>query len=296
MTVRSKGHHEIPIWLLKNFCWDEGKTLWMGFKGTRDVKAVVVKDAFRRNDANTRIDYQSRGCGKPRRKKADLDEKILGYFDDKAAPVARRLIEFSREWRDSGSDALLLSQDDMEICKSIIVTQARRTRESQDRTFLGKDNSELFLNVSLRPAEQLKQPLPSRQELRQNPVVNRFFNDLSQNQRATFASANHPILAEKETEFLAPLGLSIAVIGATASEFIIGSHGVTIVETTQGSTTWLPLAPDVAISLADKPEVLSISTYPDKFVEQQNAAAFSGSARVAGRSKAAILELISTLD
>ena len=166
MTVRSKGHHEIPIWLLKNFCWDEGKTLWMGFKGTRDVKAVVVKDAFRRNDANSRIDYQSRGCGKPRRKKADLDEKILGYFDDKAAPVARRLIEFSREWRDSGSDALLLSQDDMEICKSIIVTQARRTRESQDRTFLGKDNSELFLNVSLRLAEQLKQPLPSRQELR----------------------------------------------------------------------------------------------------------------------------------
>ena len=61
MTARSKGHHEIPKWLLKHFCWDKGKTLWMGSKDTREVKAVVLKVAFRRNDANTRIDYQSRG-------------------------------------------------------------------------------------------------------------------------------------------------------------------------------------------------------------------------------------------
>ena len=184
----------------------------------------------------------------------------------------------------------------MEICKSIIVTQARRTRESQDRSFLGKDNSEIYLAESLRLAELLKQPLPSRQELRRDPEVSRFFSDLSQNQRATFASANHPILADKETEFLAPLGLSVAVIGDTVSELIIGSHGVTIVETTEGNTTWLPIAPDVAISLSDKPRVLSIGAGPNEFVEQQNIATFSASARVAGRSKAAILELIATID
>ena len=296
MTARSKGHHEIPIWLLKHFCWDEGKTLWMGSKDTPEVKAVVVKDAFRRNDANTRIDHLSKGCGKPRRIKSDLDEKILGKFDGKAAPVARRLIQFSRKWRDSGSDALELSRDDMEICKLLIVAQARRTRESQDRSFLGGDNNELYVDVSLRLAELLKQPLPSRQELLQDPEVVRFFNDLSQNQRATFASANHPILADKETEFLAPLGLYVAVIGTTASEFIIGSHGVTIVGTTEGNTTWLPIAPDVAISLSDKPGVVSIFEYPNEFVEQQNIAAFSASARVAGRSKGAILKCIAAMD
>ena len=63
----------------------------MGSKDTREVKAVVLKDAFRRNDANTRIDYQSRGCDKPRRIKSDLDEKILGKFDDKADRAACRL-------------------------------------------------------------------------------------------------------------------------------------------------------------------------------------------------------------
>ena len=296
MTARSRGHHEIPIWLSKNFCWDIGKTLWMGFKDTREVKAVVTKDAFRRNDANTRIDYQSKGVGEPRRIKSDLDEKILGKFDDKAGRAARKLIEFSRNWRDSGSDVLLLSKDTMGVCKSIIVAQARRTRESQDRTFLGEDNSELYLDVSLRLAEQLKQPLPSRQELRQDPEVSRFFSDLSQNQRATFASGNHPILADKEAEFLAPLGLSVAVIGDTVSEFIIGSHGITIVETTEGNTAWLPIAPDVAIALSDKPGVLSMGACTNEFVEQQNVAAFSGSARVAGRSKEAISELIATMD
>ena len=268
----------------------------MGFKDTREVKAVVIKDAFRRNDANTRIEYQSIGCGKPRRMESDLDEKILGKFDDKANSAARRLIEFSRDWRDSGSDALLPPQDDVEICKSIIVAQARRTRESQDRSFLGKDNSELYLSVSLRLAELQKQPLPSRQELRRDPGVSSLFGDLSQNQRATFASANHPILADKETEFLAPLGLSVAVVGNTDADFIIGSHGVTIVETTEGATTWLPIAPDVAISLSDKSGALSIGTYPNEFVKQQNAAAFSASARVAGRSKVTILELMVTVD
>ena len=296
MTARSIGHHEIPQWLLKHFCWDQGKTLWMGFKDTREVKAVVIKDAFRRNDANTRIDYQSLGVGKPRRIKSDLDEKILGKFDDKAGRAARRLIEFSRNWRDSGSDVLSLSQDTMETCKSIIVAQARRTRESQDRTILGEDNSELYMDLSLRSAEPLEQPLPSRQELRHDPEVSRLFGDLSQNQRATFASANHPILAEKEAEFLAPLGLSVAVIGDTVSEFIIGSHGITIVETTEGNAAWLPLAPDVAISLLDKPRVMGIGACPIEFVERHNIAAFSGSARVAGRSKAAILELIATMD
>ena len=111
-----------------------------------------------------------------------------------------------------------------------------------------------------------------------------------------YEGINHPILADKETEFLAPLGLSIAVIGNTGSDFIIGSHGVTLVETTEGTTTWLPIAPDVAISLSDKPGVLSIGTYPNEFVKQQNAAAFSTSARVAGRSKVTILELMATAD
>ena len=296
MTARSKGHHEIPKWLLKHFCCDKGETFWMGFKDTGEVKPVVRKDAFRRNDANTRIDYQIQEDGTFRPAKSDPDEKLLARFDSLAAPSVRQLLDFSRRWRDAVPITVQLSRSDLEICKQTILVQARRTLESQDRMGINQDKSELYLDLYFKLAEEHGQQLPPKQDLLNDPKVASLFADLSQNYRANFASVNHSILAKKETEFLAPLGLSVAVIGATASEFIIGSHGVTIVETTQGETAWLPIAPDVAISLSDKPGVVTIGAYTNEFVEQHNTAAFSASARVAGRSKGAISELIATMD
>ena len=138
--------------------------------------------------------------------------------------------------------------------------------------------------------------MPSREDLLGDFRVTRIFDALSQNQRANFASGNHPILANKENEFLTSLGLDVAVIDPTTTEFVIGSHGITIVETAQGRTAWLPLAPDVAISLSGKPEHLGIGTCSDEFVERYNRAAFSISTRVAGRSKETIQKLLATLD
>ena len=141
-------------------------------------------------------------------------------------------------------------------------------------------------------AEEQGQQLPSREDLLRNQLVTGRFNVLSQNHRATFASADHPILAVKETEFLAPLGLSIVVIENPTREFIIGSHGTTIVETAQGKTAWLPVAPDVAISLSDRPGTINIGICTDEFVELHNTAALALSAQVTGHSKEVIQELL----
>ena len=46
MMARSERHHEVPIWLSKHFCWDCDERLWMGFKETREVRLVGVRDAF----------------------------------------------------------------------------------------------------------------------------------------------------------------------------------------------------------------------------------------------------------
>ena len=166
----------------------------------------------------------------------------------------------------------------------------------QDRAGLGEDKSELYLDLYFKLAEQQGQQLPSREDLLSDPQVVKLFNILSQNQRATFASANHPILADKETEYLTPRGLRVAVIKDTASEFVIGSHGVTIMETTFGPDTWLPIAPDVSISLSDMPGVINKDISTDKFVERHNRAALTLSAQVAGRSKEAIRELLDAMD
>ena len=293
--ARSKRHHEIPQWVLKYFCVDHREMLWMGFKDTREVRLVSINDAFVRKDANTRIDYQSHGDGTFQQVKSDPDETILASFDDQASQAARALIDFSRRWRDTGPVAPRLSSDRVEVCKQIIVTQARRTRESQNRIGLLPDGYELYLDLYYKRAEEIGQQLPSREDLLGNPSVTKIFDVISQNIRANMASGDHPILTKKEEEFLAPLGLHVAVLDATTAEFVIGSHGITIVETIQGRNSWMPLAPDVMISLSDKSGYISFSIYADEFVERHNRAALSASARVAGRSEGTIQELLATV-
>ena len=296
MTPRSERHHQVPVWHLKRFSWKNGKKvmLWVGSKDPRKIWPSSVDETFFRNNANTRTDYQSQVDGDPVPEKSDKDENILADFDSKAAPAARRLISFAREWRDAEGDATAPSLVDLEICKETIVVQARRARESQDRAGLGEDRSELYLDLYFKLAEEQGQQLPSREDLIRDPRVTNLFNALSQNHRANFASGNHPILAGKETEFLAPLWLNIAVIGNPTREFIIGSHGITIVETAQGKTAWLPVAPDVAISLSDRPGTIGIGICTDEFVERHNRAALALSTQVAGRSKEVIEELLGT--
>ena len=92
---------------------------------------------------------------------------------------------------------------------------------------------------------------------------------------------------------MAPLGLDVAVLDPTTTEFVIGSHGITI---TQQPTAWLPVSPDVAISLSDRPGNINIRMYANDFVEEHNRAALSASERIAGRSKEVIEKLLATLD
>ena len=296
MTTQSHRHHEVPQWLLKHFCWEDGEPLWMGFKDTRDVKSVSVKDAFLRSDGNTRTDYRGQGDGTFEQVKSDRDEKILTDFDGRASRAARDVIDYARQWRDAGPVAPRFSPETVAACKQLIVAQARRTRESQDRVGLGDDRSELYLALFYKRAEELGQQLPPEEDLLNDPDVIRVLDVLSQNQRATMASGNHPILADKEESFLAPLGLHIAVVDPMIAEFVVGSHGTTIMETTTGRNTWLPLAHDVAISFSDRPGDIAIGIYESEFVEYHNRAALAASARVAGRSERTIRELLARLD
>ena len=293
MMARSERHHEVPIWLAKHFCWDRDDRLWMGFKDTHEVRLVGVRDAFVRRNSNTRTSYQSRRDGTFQQVKSDLDERILEKFDGQASSAARELITFARQWRDMRPVAPRLSPETVEACKRLIVVQARRTRESQDRVGLGDDKTELYLDLYLSRAEEVGQRLPPREVLLEDPSVTAVFDVISQNTRAGMSSGNHPILVENEEEFLAPLGLHVAVIDPTTTEFVIGSHGITI---TQERNTWLPLAPDVAISFSDRPGFIGIGMYANEFVDDHNRAALSNSARVAGRSKETIVDLLARLD
>ena len=267
--------------------------LWMGFKNTREVRSVSVKDAFVRKDANTRATYQSRGDGTFHQVKSDMDEMILEKFDGQASSAAREVIDFARGWRDDGPVAPRLSSETVDVCKRLIVVQARRTRQSQDRIGLIEDVDDLCLDLYLARAEEVGQQLPRREVLLEDPGAAAVFEVISQNIRANMASGNHPILADKEREFLGPLGLNVAVLDPMTAEFVIGSHGVTI---TQGRNTWLPLSPDIAISFSGNLGSIGIGMCVSGFVERHNRAALSNSEQVAGRSEGAIQALLAAQD
>ena len=295
MSARSIRHHEVPIWLSSYFSWKPGM-LWMGFKDTRKVNQVSVNNAFVRKNANTRTDYEIGGDGRLKPVKSDRDETILDKFDNQASPAADELIDFARKSRDADPVVPRLSPDTVEVCKWLILVQARRPRESQDRFGLIEDNYELYLDLLFKSAEEVGQQLPSREVFLEHPGAIGVFDGISQNRRANMASGDHPLLANKGKEFLAPLGLCVGVLESTTAEFVIGSHGITIVATTQGLHLWLPLAPDVAISFSCRPEHIQLRTCTPEFAKAHNRAALSLSARVAGRSKGTIQELLATLD
>ena len=196
MEERSKRHHENPKWLLKHFSSGCDEMLWVGAKNTREVKFLNAKVVFARNDANTRINYQSREDGTFQQVKSDPDEKILVNFDGQAATAVSDLLASVRQWRDSaGLVTPMLSPETVEMCKRLIVAQSRRPRESQDRSDLFGDNYDLYLDVFLKIAEEDGQQLPSRDVLLEDPCVIAKLDDITQNRRANFASGNHPMLA-----------------------------------------------------------------------------------------------------
>ena len=296
MTPRSVGHHQIPAWHLTHFSQKRGKkkTLCVGSKDSLKLWTSSPAGTFRRNDANTRTDFRSQVGGVPEPVKSDKDEQILADFDSKAAPAALQLIRSARQWRGTRDAAGTLPNVDMETCKEIIVVQARRARESQNRMGINGDKSELYYDLYFKLAEEQDYQLPSKESLLSNPRATEIFDVLDQNHRANFASGNHPILAQKETDFLAPLGLRVAVIEDPTQEFVIGSHGITIMETPLGQDTWLPIAPDIAISFSGAPGIIEIGICTDEFVDAHNRAALALSAHVAGHSKELIEELLRT--
>ena len=290
MAKRSKRHHEVPRWLLREFCRARAEWLWVGFKATSEVRQLHVSAVFVRSDGNTRTDYVPDGTGGFSRVRSDPDEQALATFDAETSAFARQLLGEARHHRSTGQP-LRLSWETVEGCKTLIVGQARRTIESQQRIGLMPGDEDLQLDLLYQRADGEGRSLPGREELASLEETQVVLSDLSQNKSANFSSGSHPILSAKESDFLNRCGLQVAVTDRSGDEFVIGSHGVTICDGGAGGS-WLPLAPDVAIGLSSEPDSYAVGTCPGSFVNVHNRSALDLSQRLAGSSKQVIEDLL----
>ncbi len=288
----SRRHHEIPIWLLKNFCARESKALWIGDKETGQVKSRSLRNLFVRRDGNTRTEYRLDANGILRSFNSDVDELKLKAFDNQASSCGRQLLRSARSYKATRDASGLVSAQLAHECKRIIAAQARRTRESQDRIGLLRDSESIYVSGYYDRADELGHELPSREAFVSDPQVQRVFADLDQNIRSNFSSGDDPILVQEENQFLQRHGLSVAVVAQSNSQFVIGSHGLTIIPTPSGNHSWLPLALDVAISLSTVPFSCSFRVVDRRFVKTHNRSALACSNRIASRSQFLVSELL----
>ena len=294
MTQRSKKHHQVPVWLLRSFCNEGGDHLWVGFYESGKVMKQHVEAMFYRKNANTSTSYISDGRGGFRVAKSDHDEGLLAEFDDRTAEAAKQLLRWTRQHLKTGQAHPLPPPDVVNLLKELIVAQARRTHENQDRVGFTEGYEDLWWDLAYESAEADGFELGPREKLIRNPDIQTLVSNAEQNTRARFASGDHPILKDKENTYLSTTGLGVGVIVGSNKGLVIGSQGITILRDSGSEVAYLPLAPDVVACLTPRPNSLTSWTCDDNFVEQHNKAAYTMNRSIAGNSKQTIEDLLGT--
>ena len=296
MTQRSKKHHDVPQWLLKNFCVGGSDHLWVGFCSDRKVVKLHRANVFYRKNGNTRTDYIPDGSGGFRRVQSDRDERILAKFDGRASMATKRLLQWARNHHQTDASSFHLPQAVVNQCKALIVAQARRTHDSQDRVGLTTGFEDLWWDLAYKRAEEEGFELGTRGELTSEPGMQALVYDAEQNQRANFASGDHPILRDKENRFLLDAGLAVGMVPRSGPRVVLGNQGITVLEEQGSVVAYLPLAPNVVVYLTGKPKSIAFVSLSGTFAAHHNKVGSTMSRSIAGNSKQAIEDLLETLD
>ena len=285
---RSRQHHYIPRCLLKNFCEDGNGQVWVGDSVRRKVYPVSPDKAFRKRDLNTSYDLSCVTI------KSDNDEKLLGNLEGEVTPVVGNIVRCARYGRPPK-----LSPEHRVSWKHFFIAMARRTPEAQQRIAFNERHRDVFYETCARLLVLNNQVVPDKTSFYGNPRFSQLQDISLSNSSARFASGNHPILQKDAEQYSDTIGICVAVIRNPRRGFVIGSHGLTLVQSCHPNDSvigsWLPIAHDVAIvatDLPDKESLLVLDDKRDRIIRTINAASTAQSQVIAGRSEALIRSLM----
>ena len=247
--------HYIPQTILKHFCDQKGK-LWVN-NGSK-VYQSNIRDTFEERDLTaTRNMIPST---KEHNYTVELSyehEYALQKIEDKAAPAIQQIIDAT-----SRGQCPNLSPNLREALQYLFITIVQRTPEAQAELWPSASYEDVFYESWQKVLQEQGVVLPDKQDLRQFDVIAEAAKDTEHNTKAKFSAVNHPILQKQAASFVRCTGLNIAVIPFPTRSFVIGSRGLAIIEDSQYEdlvrTTWLPLAPHIAISPISKPDIVTI--------------------------------------
>ena len=298
MSAPVRQHYN-PVMLLRNFCNSDGH-IWVsdGIK----VYPTNPKNVFVERHLYTRWDFTKTKTGAGHQaflasiEKSYVHEEQLSKLEAQAGSAVRLIIERAREGKPP-----LLSVKDRNSFKRFLIAMARRTPESQTRVAAAKDPFDVFYEASKQVAQLTDYPLPPKETLRRDTEVLELKDMVISNTNARFAAGGHPLLESDTRRFMRETGLCVAAIQMPGHSFIIGSHGLAIIDDhAEGGVphgSWLPIAHDVAVGVTAFPDrdiltVLDNSNNDQQFISAINMATVASSRVIAGPSEYLVRSLI----
>lgn len=282
---RPRRHHYIPEMLLRNFC-DAGGVLWVGDKKRGKHYKTTPKNVFVERNLYSNRDY-NRGTD------SYEYEQALSIIESNAKPAISSVIE---QMRGERNPRLALELD--RRLKEFVIAIARRTPESQERVFGESDGSfeEAFDSVAKHLLKGAGYDVPEQDWFDQDPGVLKLKRTMKSNHSANFAAGEHHILQEESQRFSRETGWGFALIELPNRSFVIGSHGLTIMdENASLGGNWLPISHDVAIQVTAFPDQgfrLCLDDKNESIIKSINRATTAQSDIIVGRSEALIRSLM----
>ena len=280
---KSANHHYIPQFLQRSFC-DDGQ-LWAGDKDTKTVFSPNTKKLFAEKDLNIDHDLEDIDT------KDDKAEKRLGKIEADAKKVVDEIIKKARRRK-----PFRLSSDERDSWKQFYLAMCRRTPEFIMKDLLNDEHFESAWASAIEHVCASTDSIDSRSVLSsKNQDILKIKNSMKQNNKARFASGDHRTLKEEDEQFRKNTGMLIAVIDIQKRSFVIGSIGITTVDSGEARGCWLPVSHDVAVMPTPYPgrEILwTLDRSKEHVIKRINMSTVQQSRFIAGRSQTLVRSLI----
>ena len=222
-------------------------------------------------------------------------EDHLANIESEAEPVITAIIEQAR-----CQNSLVLEPRQRDVLKRFVFALAHRTPEAQNRAAIFSGYTDAFYEVVKKDARLNNYPLPDKESFYEDPRFRHISDMALSNTRARFAAGDNNRLENDDLRFARETGVAVAVIRDQCVEFVLGSHGLTLLEHSLPpylpAISWLPVAPDIAVGITTWPDrdvltELSAQTGGTEIVSLINRSTADLSERIVGASEALVRSL-----
>ena len=234
---KPKKQHFVPQMILKNFTDDDNLLRYFD-KSTGEIEERTPKGTFwKRNLYTRRVNGGNWGDW-------DAEDKLATIEND-AEPIFRTILDAA-----AIGIVPMLSPENQAICHRFYIYMVHRnpTRATEMLHEMGVDD--IIYEAVCRALKQAGIPVPDRNVFDNAGGFDEIFEKLKHNNQASFSAGISPQIDRHIEKFIANLSIFIGVAKDPATRLIIGDCGVTRDEEDENRAFgWLPIAPNVAISV-----------------------------------------------